>query len=69
MALSVGRKARLRPSFPTPEGQVAPSDERTHGMTDKETFRHVIGHFASGVTVLTTRAGDEDFGATASAVS
>ena len=38
-------------------------------MTDKDTFRHVIGHFASGVTVLTTRAGDEDFGATASAVS
>ena len=23
-------------------------------MTDKETFRHVIGHFASGVTVLTS---------------
>ena len=38
-------------------------------MTDKETFRHVIGHFASGVTVLTTRNEDEDFGATASAVS
>jgi DNA-binding GntR family transcriptional regulator/flavin reductase (DIM6/NTAB) family NADH-FMN oxidoreductase RutF len=38
-------------------------------MTDRETFRHVIGHFASGVTVLTTRDGDEDFGATASAVS
>ena len=37
--------------------------------TDKETFRHVIGHFANGVTVVTTRAGDEDFGATASAVS
>ncbi|MDT0352402.1 flavin reductase [Pseudonocardia charpentierae] len=38
-------------------------------MTDKETFRHVIGHFASGVTVLTARNGDADFGATASAVS
>ena len=38
-------------------------------MTDRETFPHVIGHFASGVTVLTTRNGDEDFGATASAVS
>jgi flavin reductase (DIM6/NTAB) family NADH-FMN oxidoreductase RutF/DNA-binding GntR family transcriptional regulator len=38
-------------------------------MTDKETFRHVIGHFASGVTVLTSRNADEDFGATASAVS
>jgi 4-nitrophenol 2-monooxygenase / 4-nitrocatechol 4-monooxygenase, reductase component len=37
--------------------------------TDKETFRHVIGHFASGVTILTSRHGGEDFGATASAVS
>jgi flavin reductase (DIM6/NTAB) family NADH-FMN oxidoreductase RutF/DNA-binding GntR family transcriptional regulator len=38
-------------------------------VTDKETFRHVIGHFASGVTVITTKSGGEDFGATASAVS
>jgi DNA-binding GntR family transcriptional regulator/flavin reductase (DIM6/NTAB) family NADH-FMN oxidoreductase RutF len=38
-------------------------------QTDRETFRHVIGHFASGVTVLTTRNGADDFGATASAVS
>jgi flavin reductase (DIM6/NTAB) family NADH-FMN oxidoreductase RutF len=38
-------------------------------MADRETFRHVIGHFASGVTVLTARHGDADFGATASAVS
>jgi flavin reductase (DIM6/NTAB) family NADH-FMN oxidoreductase RutF/DNA-binding GntR family transcriptional regulator len=38
-------------------------------MTDKDTFRHVIGHFASGVTVLTTQNKGEDFGATASAVS
>jgi flavin reductase (DIM6/NTAB) family NADH-FMN oxidoreductase RutF/DNA-binding GntR family transcriptional regulator len=37
--------------------------------TDRETFRHVIGHFASGVTVLTSRNEEEDFGATASAVS
>jgi 4-nitrophenol 2-monooxygenase / 4-nitrocatechol 4-monooxygenase, reductase component len=41
----------------------------TRTRTDRETFRHVIGHFASGVTVITARAGDEDFGATASAVS
>jgi 4-nitrophenol 2-monooxygenase / 4-nitrocatechol 4-monooxygenase, reductase component len=41
----------------------------TRMQTDRETFRHVIGHFASGVTVLTARADDEDFGATASAVS
>ncbi|MGD9528926.1 MAG: flavin reductase [Dehalococcoidia bacterium] len=36
--------------------------------TSEQTFRHVIGHFASGVTVLTTRC-DDDLGATASAVS
>lgn len=38
-------------------------------MTTKEIFRHVIGHFASGVTVLTTQNDGVDFGATASAVS
>jgi DNA-binding GntR family transcriptional regulator/flavin reductase (DIM6/NTAB) family NADH-FMN oxidoreductase RutF len=38
-------------------------------VTDKETFRHVIGHFASGVTVITTANAGKDFGATASAVS
>jgi len=37
--------------------------------SDQATFRHVIGHFASGVTILTTRHEDQDFGATASAVS
>ena len=42
---------------------------QTEGQTSKETFRHVIGHFASGVTVLTTHHGGDDFGATASAVS
>jgi 4-nitrophenol 2-monooxygenase / 4-nitrocatechol 4-monooxygenase, reductase component len=36
---------------------------------DKETFRHVVGHFASGVTVFTTSNAGEDFGATASAVA
>lgn len=37
--------------------------------TDRETFRHVIGHFASGVTVITAQDSGEDLGATASAVS
>lgn len=32
-------------------------------------FREVMGHFASGVTVITTRVGDEPLGTTASAVS
>jgi 4-nitrophenol 2-monooxygenase / 4-nitrocatechol 4-monooxygenase, reductase component len=34
-----------------------------------EVFRDVIGRFASGVTVITTTAGDGDHGTTASAVS
>ena len=36
---------------------------------DRDVFRHVIGHFASGVTVITTRHDGQDFGMTASAVS
>ncbi len=36
---------------------------------DQTVFRDVIGRFASGVTVVTTRAGERDFGTTASAVS
>ncbi len=34
-----------------------------------ERYRHVIGHFATGVTVITSRHDDIDHGATASAVS
>jgi flavin reductase (DIM6/NTAB) family NADH-FMN oxidoreductase RutF/DNA-binding GntR family transcriptional regulator len=36
---------------------------------DQALFRDVIGRFASGVTVVTTRTSDRDFGTTASAVS
>jgi flavin reductase (DIM6/NTAB) family NADH-FMN oxidoreductase RutF len=36
---------------------------------DQQTFRHVIGHVASGVTVITARREGVDHGATASAVS
>lgn len=42
---------------------------QTKNPASKEIFRHVIGHFASGVTVLTTHTAEADFGATASAVS
>lgn len=49
---------------------VARTDPRGATMlTDSATFRHVIGHFTTGVTVLTARSGSEDFGATASAVT
>ena len=34
-----------------------------------ERFRHAIGHFATGVTVVTAADGDRQFGTTASAVS
>jgi flavin reductase (DIM6/NTAB) family NADH-FMN oxidoreductase RutF/DNA-binding GntR family transcriptional regulator len=50
-------------------------DDARDGMTEGPTFveqnlfRDVIGRFASGVTVITTRAGGADFGTTASAVS
>ncbi|MEZ7002103.1 flavin reductase [Streptomyces sp. AD55] len=36
---------------------------------DQALFRHVIGHFASGVAVITTREGGVDHGMTVSAVS
>lgn len=36
---------------------------------DQEVFRQVVGHFASGVTVITTAEGDQYYGTTASAVS
>ena len=38
-------------------------------LVDQTAYRDVIGRFASGVTVITTRADDRDFGTTASAVS
>ena len=34
---------------------------------DRDVFRNVIGHFASGVTVITTRHEGVDYGMTASA--
>lgn len=36
---------------------------------DRDIYRDVIGHFASGVTVLTSRHEDTDFGITANAVA
>jgi flavin reductase (DIM6/NTAB) family NADH-FMN oxidoreductase RutF/DNA-binding GntR family transcriptional regulator len=36
---------------------------------DAEVFRHVVGHLPSGVTVVTTRTPDGDFGMTASSVT
>ena len=36
---------------------------------DTDLFRHVVGHLASGVTVLTTRVDERDHGMTASSVT
>jgi 4-nitrophenol 2-monooxygenase / 4-nitrocatechol 4-monooxygenase, reductase component len=36
---------------------------------DSLAFRNIIGHFTSGVSVITTNANQKDFGLTASAVS
>lgn len=41
----------------------------TDRIVDQGVFRDVIGRFASGVTVITTRTGERDHGTTASAVS
>jgi flavin reductase (DIM6/NTAB) family NADH-FMN oxidoreductase RutF len=40
-----------------------------HRLADPEIFRHVMGHFASGVTIITARHAGIDYGLTASAVS
>lgn len=39
------------------------------GVVDGLTFRNALGRFASGVTVVTTRLGEHDFGSTVSAFS
>jgi flavin reductase (DIM6/NTAB) family NADH-FMN oxidoreductase RutF/DNA-binding GntR family transcriptional regulator len=46
----------------TPETAGAPG-------VDTATFRHVVGHLPSGVTLVTTRTGAGDFGMTASSVT
>ena len=50
----------------TDDDQVAQTAYRT---LDPEEYREVIGHFASGVTVITAAQGGRPFGTTASAVS
>ncbi|WP_066062286.1 flavin reductase family protein [Neobacillus soli] len=38
-------------------------------LVEQNQFKHVIGHFASGVSIITVRNNEVDFGITASAVS
>jgi flavin reductase (DIM6/NTAB) family NADH-FMN oxidoreductase RutF len=43
--------------------------QRQRSVLDETVFREVVGHFTTGVAVVTTRHGDVRFGVTASAVS
>jgi flavin reductase (DIM6/NTAB) family NADH-FMN oxidoreductase RutF len=45
------------------------STQEQHRLVDRERFRSVMSHFASGVTIITTRHEGIDYGLTASAVS
>ena len=45
------------------------NDSNGRQLVDRDLFRDVIGHFASGVTVITARNEGIDYGLTASAVS
>jgi flavin reductase (DIM6/NTAB) family NADH-FMN oxidoreductase RutF len=46
-----------------------PSENDAATGFDPLVFRDVIGHFATGVTIITTRDGEIDFGVTVSAVT
>jgi flavin reductase (DIM6/NTAB) family NADH-FMN oxidoreductase RutF len=46
-----------------------PTEEEAMDRMDEAVFREVVGHFTTGVAVITTRRGAERFGVTASAVS
>ncbi len=47
----------------------ARTTQEQHRLADRERFRSVMGHFASGVTIITARHEGIDYGLTASAVS
>src|SRR5436190_19237798 len=46
-----------------------PAANRESKAFDPLVFRDVIGHFATGVTIITTREGEINFGVTVSAVT
>lgn len=50
-------------------GPATEKDHEAQRFVDRDLFRDVIGHFASGVTVLTARHEGTDYGLTASAVT
>ncbi|MED4581917.1 flavin reductase family protein [Brevibacillus choshinensis] len=46
--------------------EMNPSSEQ---LVDRDTFRNIVGHFTSGVTIITTRQDETNWGITASAFS
>lgn len=50
------------------ESLASKTDQQQH-LVDRERFRSVMSHFASGVTIISTRHKGIDYGLTASAVS
>ena len=51
------------------ESLASKTDQQQHHLVDRERFRSVMSHFASGVTIISTRHKGIDYGLTASAVS
>ena len=51
------------------ESLASKTGQHHHRLVDRERFRNVLGHFASGVTIISTRHEGIDYGLTASAVS
>ncbi|MFK9093533.1 flavin reductase family protein [Bacillus salipaludis] len=48
---------------------VSKENKEVASIVEQDQFKHVIGHFASGVSIITVRSNEVDFGITASAVS
>jgi flavin reductase (DIM6/NTAB) family NADH-FMN oxidoreductase RutF len=51
------------------DGPATPHDQHMTLSCDKDVFRDVIGHFATGVTIITARREGTDYGLTVSAVT
>jgi flavin reductase (DIM6/NTAB) family NADH-FMN oxidoreductase RutF/DNA-binding GntR family transcriptional regulator len=66
-----GRTQPGPPETATRKGSVPVTTPQTSGgpEVDAATFRHVVGHLPSGVTLVTTRTAQGDFGMTASSVT
>jgi flavin reductase (DIM6/NTAB) family NADH-FMN oxidoreductase RutF len=57
------------PADVDPDEAETAHDQYVALSVDKDVFRDVIGHFATGVTIITARADEVDYGLTVSAVT